>query len=1453
MASTPKRIGRYDIAGVLGRGGMGVVYEGRDPNDPNVRVAIKTVTGLRAKYIHAVRVEIRALARLTHPGIVRIVDEGVHEGAPWYAMPFVEGFTLRSYRRALIAQDSSPPTPSMAGFLESAQKSVVLAVDDEGETRTSAGGSGSASGARSASAPALPSTASSSAASSSAAPSSAASAAPGANPASATGSGKDTVKDTGGRSAASAPSNSGASAEVDDEGDTASVVDWAQHSSARPPSTNASQSSSGTGSGARRATGPVSPAALDRVLIVFQRLCFALEYLHGEGLVHRDLKPENIVVGPQMTPVILDLGLAAHALGRGGRESIEDLGSIGAGTAPYMAPEQIKGDLVDGRADLYSLGCVLYEALIGRPPFVSPTSAGVLHLHVSAEPEPIAKELPWLPPAIAELVMALLTKEPRARIGHAGDVARILGDAIAPERRVTPVPAPTARPYIYRPSIVGRASITDKLAERIDHLGDGVGGGALLIAGESGVGKTRIALELGRLAYAQGAFVIAGEATQQRSRPLAPLSRVLQAVGDRCARGGRETTTTILGQRAKLLAAYEPSLVTVPGFELCPDPEPMPAPEARRRLLASLIEMLRVLSDDRPLFVLIDDLQWADELTISFFDEVAAHKGQLSRVLLVGTVRSEEGDEVLDALRDRAELIELGPLDENAVGALLRDALGASSVATEVRDAIFVRSRGNPFYAQEAAHVAVSEGALVRAINGDVGASAAGGAWRVVDLERVPRDRTALIARRLVGLSPEAQRVLEAAAILDNDASYDVIAEVIEQPLSVVMDASAELSRRQIAEPPVDDAVRFIHDKLAEAARAHIADLRRVDLHRGAARVLERKHESDVGAVAAALAEHHERSGDAVSAARWLSVAGDRGRTLYALKEAERHYHRAVSALERLGEVEKAAKTLLKLALVHTASFQGPAARTAYERAFSLLDELRASRPHTAVETPARVAIAIGDPSTIDPALAFDSDSLFVLGQLFEGLVEIDSELNVLPAAASSWSVSDDGCRYTFTLRSDVRWSDGTPVTAPDFALAWLRVLHPRTESPSAALLFAIENARAFHAGVAEAGMVGIRAHDARTLSVKLASPSAFFPYVLVHPATYPVPSHAMGRQPSRVVDAASAVTNGPFVVERVDERSRLILKRSPTYRGLFPGNATEIECAMFSHYPDALAAYASGEIDVLDLIAADLDVIAEARRRFPNQIRFEPLHSTHYVALRIDRAPLDDVRVRKALALAIDRNALAQQLSGAPHVVARGGFVPPTLPGHSTTLALPYDPERAIALLNEAGYARPELVPAITWIHTHGIGDATLLKLVHDQWRRFGLHVEIAELPWSQYQRALRDVSFHATLGAWIADYPEPDSFMRGIFHSRDGAEATGWRHEPFDHLVDTAARSTDTQERLDNYRVADHIVVAEQVVGVPLTYGRGPILCRPRVLEMPAASTYLRALKSVIVGDAQ
>jgi serine/threonine protein kinase/tetratricopeptide (TPR) repeat protein len=598
-------------------------------------------------------------------------------------------------------------------------------------------------------------------------------------------------------------------------------------------------------------------------------LCGALAAVHGEGVVHCDLKPENVLLRPDGTPVVADFGLASLR-GVAGREVFEFDGAI-TGTVAYMAPEQGIPGTVDARADLYALGCIAYEMASGTLPFFGTNTREILARKRTHAAPPLREVAPDVPAALAGLVDALLATEPSSRIGYAVDAALALHRAFPDE---VPSPAPAKR-SLYRARLLDRDGPLAVLIAAVDGPDDP---GICLIGGEGGVGKTRVALELARHAGATGRIVLLGEHPPDRSMPLAGLRGPLRRIGEFARDLGPDEVERVLGSRAAGLARYEPSLGPSDVAAVASTGE-----QAVHRLFADVAATLLAFAARRPVLVVLDDLQWADELTLGFLRHVQA--SPVPNVRFVATWRIDEGAAVRELVASGPTVgVTVGKLDAAGVAALASSMLATPSVPDDLASLLTRRSGGNPFFVAEWLRLAYDEGWLARDDQGRV---------RLADIgpmrDAMPSSQLQIVQRRLAGLTAFTRAVVDAGAITGRDLSAELLAAMLDAPREAVSTALSELVERQIAVVGEDGPLRFAHDKLREVALDGLAPDRARELHRRAASSLGRVE----GDLAAVVAEHWAAAGDADEASAWLVRAARFAASRFASDDAERLLRRA--------------------------------------------------------------------------------------------------------------------------------------------------------------------------------------------------------------------------------------------------------------------------------------------------------------------------------------------------------------------------------------------------------------------------------------------------------------------------------------------------------------------------------------------------------------------------------
>jgi ABC-type oligopeptide transport system substrate-binding subunit/class 3 adenylate cyclase len=976
--------------------------------------------------------------------------------------------------------------------------------------------------------------------------------------------------------------------------------------------------------------------------------------------------------------------------------------------------------------------------------------------------------------------------------------------------------------------LVGRSRELGLGREALEALRAGRGG-VLVVAGDAGIGKTRLLNELRELAEREGSSWLEGRCVSYgESLPYWPFRDLLR--GEWIGAGAEEPELRVrVGLRRRLEQLFDSGLEassaepTSPGrgprspsatggeadelypylgglLEVALEHEAAArtselSPEALQwRTFEVVGQLFARLAESAPLVLAFEDLHWADPTSVLLLEQLLSLAEEAPVLLVLSlrperdhpswTLREHAGREFPHLLRE----IDLGPLGD-ADGELLAALVAPATLPAELERRVLEAAEGNPFFLEELVRSLADVGALVR--DGD--------GWRfdhAVEVEVPPTVEKAILAR-LDRLSAPARDLVTAASALGRTFALPLLEGVLGE---LPDEALHELQRlgllRQSRRWPQPE-YRFRHALIQETAYRTLLAEQRERLHRRAAEWLEERHaERDTEALGL-LAYHWLRAEDEDKAAGYLLRAGDKARLEYALDEAIEHYRDLLPLLERRGERQEIALVLFKLALALHTSLRFAEANATYQRAF---EHWTPPEPHTATER-LRVATSFL-PNDLDPKSAIAWPNIQACMQLFDRLVEAWPERTIVPSLAERWEISDDGLRYVFLLRKDLAWSDGTPLTAHDVEFGIKRVLDPENPGSSVAIYFALENGEETYLGHnTDWDAVGVRALDDRTVEFRLNAPAPYFMSVMNRPDGGPQPQHAIdGVAEARVVSGAFEVA------ERTDE---LLLLRRRSDR---VGNVAEVELVR-EELAEALPGYERGDLDVVlvrytprlaDLMPGTVHrdmSIGEAA--WSGYIRFD---HTDPVTGNLD--------FRRALAHAIDREALAA-VCPANIMRATGGVVPPALQGHTPDIALRYDPELARDYLERSGYDGP--------IELTGLGhwDEILGAIAHSWEQTLRRTVTIAP----------QEAEGRIRITGWLPGYPDPEYYLRLLFQSTSRTNEGGFADPVFDELIEAARQERSDRGRLERFHEADRYAVAERVAVIPLVYGRSAALMRQPV----------------------
>ena len=454
-----------------------------------------------------------------------------------------------------------------------------------------------------------------------------------------------------------------------------------------------------------------------------------------------------------------------------------------------------------------------------------------------------------------------------------------------------------------------------------------------------------------------------------------------------------------------------------------------------------------------------------------------------------------------------------------------------------------------------------------------------------------------------------------------------------------------------------------------------------------------------------------------------------------------------------------------------------------------------------------------GEPETLDPHRYNLRLEETILNDLFLGLTTFDAHGNIVPGAAARWSVSGDGLRWTFELRETGRWSDGQPVTARDFVYAFRRLLDPRTAASLAHFMYPVRNAAAVNAGDAPPAALGVHAESPRTLVVELERPFPFFAERLIYPTGYPVPSHAIEELGADWVKPGRMVSNGAFVLEDWQPHAHVALRPNPYFHDA--GSVT-LEGVRYLPTADSYAAfnrYRAGEIDAIgDFPSGEMDWV---RRNLADHLRLTPLVSIMYLVFNVTQPPFDDVRVREALGIAIDRELLTGRVMRSDEVPSVS-LVPPLVPGYRSAVApVGYRPERlerARRLLERAGYG-PGNPLGVTLRYISGDESKRVQVAIAAMWKDIGVATTLHHTELKSHFADLRQGNFEVAQAGWFGEN-NPEHYLNLLVSDTGNVNYGRFASTAFDALMDRAHAEADLARRIELLREAETVGLAEHPV---------------------------------------
>ncbi|HZQ45618.1 MAG TPA: peptide ABC transporter substrate-binding protein, partial [Verrucomicrobiae bacterium] len=467
------------------------------------------------------------------------------------------------------------------------------------------------------------------------------------------------------------------------------------------------------------------------------------------------------------------------------------------------------------------------------------------------------------------------------------------------------------------------------------------------------------------------------------------------------------------------------------------------------------------------------------------------------------------------------------------------------------------------------------------------------------------------------------------------------------------------------------------------------------------------------------------------------------------------------------------------------------------------------------------------EPESLDPAIITGQAEMRVAGSMFEGLARQDPKTGApVPSLAESWDISPDGRIYTFHLRPNLVWSTGEPLTADDVVYSWIRALDPATASDYAGQLYYLVNGEDFNSGkIKDPKLVGVHALDRNTLRVELNTPTAFFLDLCAFSTLSVVPRQTIEKYGDRWLMAKPLPVSGAY--ELVDWRlnDKIRLRKNPRYWDAANTKAEVVDFLPIVSATTALNLYETGGADIVwdkDLVPSELVDILVKRPDFYAY----PMLATYFMRFNVTKKPFDDVRVRQALGLAIDRERITKKITRAGEQPAHS-LVPPGVAHYHPISGPGYDPEKARKLLAEAGFPGGKGFPRFEFMMDGSAGGGSK---VHERigvelqamWREeLGIEMELRQVEWKVYLANQSKMAFDACRASWVGDYNDADTFLN-MFMSNSGNNRTGWKSEHYDELIREADREIDLDQREKIFQEAEAILLKDAPI-VPIYYYMG------------------------------
>ncbi|MCW3791298.1 peptide ABC transporter substrate-binding protein [Paenibacillus sp. LS1] len=504
------------------------------------------------------------------------------------------------------------------------------------------------------------------------------------------------------------------------------------------------------------------------------------------------------------------------------------------------------------------------------------------------------------------------------------------------------------------------------------------------------------------------------------------------------------------------------------------------------------------------------------------------------------------------------------------------------------------------------------------------------------------------------------------------------------------------------------------------------------------------------------------------------------------------------------------------------------------------------------------------EPPTLDPAQAKDSQTNTVLKFLYEGLVRIDADGKEQAGVAKDWTISEDGLKYVFNLNPEAKWSNGDAITSEDFVRSWERALKPETASPYAYQLYYIKGAEGYNLSkdetytgtkITDFSQVGVKATDEHTLEVTLENPTPYFLGLTAFYTYYPV--HASADTNDKFfTDYKNMIVNGPFTLDQFAKGQKIVVKKNDGYHAAADIKLSQIDMSLTNSSASELQAYKSGQLDYTGAPNGEIpsDQIPSVKAELPDEFKATGIASTYYYQFNVNEAPFNNVKIRKAFAMAIQRQLIVDKVTQGGQIPAFG-FVPPGIRGENGEFRDEHkddyfteNVDEAKALLaegmKEEGYTT---LPAVTLIYNTSDGHAKIALAIADMWKQnLGVDVKTENQEWGVFLENRQNQNFQVARAGWSADYNDPYNFLE-MWTTGNTNNDSKFSNEQYDKDVKDTVKSADPAARMAAFADAEKILIQDEMGVMPIYYYTNVSLTKPYLkdvqLDFSGAIDFTRA----------